>query len=125
MMTTETSNTADRRVYVACLGAYNSGRLVGEWLDTCGIDERVPELIKAWRAQGLRDHGEDWGDEVTQLLLAANSSALWVEAESNASVLPGATLAHFVLPTPSRAGAAALQSAIEGGRRFVYYDIIG
>ena len=63
MMTTETSNTADRRVYVACLGAYNSGRLVGEWLDTCGIDERVPELIKAWRAQGLRDHGEDWGDE--------------------------------------------------------------
>ena len=55
--------TADRRVYVASLVAYVAGHLVVEWVDPCGLHDRVADLLKEWRTQGIRDHGEDWGDE--------------------------------------------------------------
>lgn len=38
-MTTDTINAVSPRIYVACLAAYNSGRLHGVWIDCDGKDE--------------------------------------------------------------------------------------
>ena len=49
------------RVYVACLGAYNAGKYVGEWVDadSC-LAETVKELTQKWHAIGGHEYGDEW-----------------------------------------------------------------
>lgn len=66
-MTNRLSNRIDSqrhndlpRVYVACLGAYNAGQLVGQWVDAdCFLPDMVKELTAKWYKEG----GDEWGDE--------------------------------------------------------------
>mgnify|MGYP003137259857 CR=1 FL=1 len=49
------------RVYVACLGAYNAGKLVGKWIDAdTHLAETVSELVKEWYRIGGLEYGDEW-----------------------------------------------------------------
>lgn len=51
-MTTTTLTRTTPRIYVACLAAYNSGRLHGEWIDLDGIDiDALNDRINAMLAR--------------------------------------------------------------------------
>lgn len=49
------------RVYIACLAAYNNGRLHGEWVDLDGLDaDDLQEKINAVLASSPIPNAEEW-----------------------------------------------------------------
>lgn len=56
------TNTNDiPRVYVACLGAYNAGKLVGKWVDAdSDLADTVSELVQEWYKIGGNEYGDEW-----------------------------------------------------------------
>tara|TARA_R100000995_G_C3478074_1_gene122133 strand:+ start:1202 stop:1762 length:561 start_codon:yes stop_codon:yes gene_type:complete len=51
--------STDYRVWIGCMGAYNGGDLVGDWIDAEDAHEMVGQLTAKWQEIG----GYDWGDE--------------------------------------------------------------
>jgi antirestriction protein len=59
METTQTS--ADCRVYIACLAAYNAGILHGKWVDVDGLTvDELQEEINAVLAASPEEGAEEW-----------------------------------------------------------------
>ena len=56
------TNTNDiPRVYVACLGAYNAGKLIGKWVDAdTDLADTVAELVREWYKIGGNEYGDEW-----------------------------------------------------------------
>jgi len=48
------------RIYVACLAAYNAGRLHGEWIDANQDSEAIHEEIQAMLAKSPEPGAEEW-----------------------------------------------------------------
>jgi len=48
------------RIYVACLAAYNAGRLHGEWIDADQDAEAIHEEIQAMLAKSPEPMAEEW-----------------------------------------------------------------
>ena len=48
------------RVYVACLAAYNSGTLHGEWIDADQSADEIHEAIKQMLSQSPEPGAEEW-----------------------------------------------------------------
>jgi antirestriction protein len=48
------------RIYVACLAAYNNGKLHGEWIDAAQSPEAIHEEIQAMLAQSPEPMAEEW-----------------------------------------------------------------
>ena len=48
------------RIYVACLAAYNSGKLHGEWIDASQTAEDIHAAIKAMLKASPEPNAEEW-----------------------------------------------------------------
>jgi antirestriction protein len=48
------------RIYVACLAAYNGGRLHGEWIDVDQSADEIHEAIKQMLSQSPEPSAEEW-----------------------------------------------------------------
>jgi antirestriction protein len=48
------------RIYVACLGAYNGGRLHGEWIDADQSADDIHEAIKQMLSRSPEPGAEEW-----------------------------------------------------------------
>jgi antirestriction protein len=48
------------RIYVACLAAYNGGRLHGEWIDADQSADNIQEAIKRMLSRSPEPHAEEW-----------------------------------------------------------------
>lgn len=48
------------RIYVACLAAYNGGRLHGEWIDADQSAEEIHEAIKQMLSRSPEPGAEEW-----------------------------------------------------------------
>lgn len=46
------------RLWIESYGAYNSGKLIGQWVDVEDAPEIVPTLTRKWGEEG---HGDEWG----------------------------------------------------------------
>ncbi len=52
--------TAEIRIYVACLAAYNNGHLHGRWIDASLGDDHIWEEVKAMLAASPERGAEEW-----------------------------------------------------------------
>ena len=68
--TESTPTTADVRAWVGCLGCYNNGDLVGEWLDA----EQCADLVEA----GLQIRARDEEGELGDLCPRCGAEEFWV-----------------------------------------------
>ena len=68
--TESTPTTADVRAWVGCLGCYNNGDLVGEWLDA----EQCGDLVEA----GLQIRARDEEGELGDLCPRCGAEEFWV-----------------------------------------------
>lgn len=71
---------SERRIYVACLAAYNAGGLHGAWIDASSDREEMLEAIQAMLAASPMPDAEEWriddveGYEGLMSLLSRDSS---------------------------------------------------
>jgi antirestriction protein len=54
------TNNAEIRIYVACLAAYNNGRLHGSWIDADQDADKILEAIKAVLEKSPERGAEEW-----------------------------------------------------------------
>jgi antirestriction protein len=55
-----TTTTTTPRIYVACLAAYNNGRLHGEWIDADQDTEEIYEEVRTMLAASPEPGAEEW-----------------------------------------------------------------
>src|SRR3954447_19990469 len=48
------------RIYVACLAAYNGGRLHGEWIEADQSADEIHEAIKMMLSRSPEPNAEEW-----------------------------------------------------------------
>ena len=53
------AGAARPRTYVACLAAYNNGRLHGRWIE-CGDGDEIREAVQAMLAESPEPDAEEW-----------------------------------------------------------------
>jgi len=90
---------SDRKIYVGCLAAYNSGKLHGAWIDADqdaeGIREKVAEMLRASPCC----HAEEWAihdyEGFGPIKLSESESFETVAALAKASEEHGEIFAHF------------------------------
>jgi antirestriction protein len=58
--TTTATTTTSPRIYVACLAAYNNGRLHGAWIDADQDADDLAQQIRAILARSPKPHAEEW-----------------------------------------------------------------
>lgn len=58
--TTTATTTTSPRIYVACLAAYNNGRLHGAWIDADQDADDLAQQIRAILARSPEPHAEEW-----------------------------------------------------------------
>jgi antirestriction protein len=60
MSSTIAASTTSPRIYVACLAAYNNGRLHGEWIDADQTADAIYENVKQMLAASPEPGAEEW-----------------------------------------------------------------
>lgn len=58
--TTTATTTTSPRIYVACLAAYNNGRLHGAWIDANQDADDLAQEIQAMLAESPEPRAEEW-----------------------------------------------------------------
>lgn len=59
-------DTYNPQIYVACLAAYNSGYLHGQWIDATLGEDYIRETIQAILATSPIPHAEEWAIHATE-----------------------------------------------------------
>lgn len=54
------TETAEIRIYVACLASYNSGYLHGKWIDATGDADEIQDLISTMLKSSPISDAEEW-----------------------------------------------------------------
>ena len=60
MATTTTSNHTSASIYVACLAAYNNGKLHGTWIEATQSPDAIREAIQAMLSTSPEPCAEEW-----------------------------------------------------------------
>lgn len=93
------SNSSERRIYVACLAAYNGGRMHGEWIDANQDADDISEAVKAMLAKSPEPNAEEWAihdyEGFGPVKLSESESFESVAALAKAIEEHGEVFAHF------------------------------
>ena len=60
MSTTDNAKNETPRIYVACLAAYNNGRLHGRWIDAAQEADDIQTDVQAMLAESPQPGAEEW-----------------------------------------------------------------
>lgn len=92
-------NQSERRIYVACLAAYNSGILHGEWIDACQDADDIKAAVDAMLKRSPEPGAEEWAihdfEGFGPVKLSESESFETVAALAAAIEEHGEIFAHF------------------------------
>jgi len=109
-MTTPTANQAplgttnalatkdEIRIYVACLAAYNSGYLHGQWIDATQGEDHIWTETRAMLAASPIPHTDEWAIHDYEGFEGADLSETWTKPAPPLKIIQANTKALKILP---------------------------